>query len=141
MNIVRLHETLRRDEGFRSRPYRDSVGKLTIAYGWNIDDVPISEAAAQFILGEQVNDVLFDLDRALPFWRRMPEDAQQALANMAFQLGLPRLLRFVKMIDALEAGDFDRAADECLDSLYAKQTPARASRVAALMRECAPSNL
>jgi lysozyme len=100
----------------------------------------MTKSAAAYILTEQINETMDELDRALPWWRWMPEDAKQALANMAFQLGLSRLLKFRKMLDALESRDYERAADECLDSLYAKQVPARANRVAALMKECAPSN-
>lgn len=137
MNIVRLMSTLEVDEGFRAKVYKDTVGKQTIGFGWNIDDVPISKAAASFILGEHVNDALRDLDRNLPWWREMPEDARQALANMTVNMGLPRVLKFRKMIDALEGGDYDRAADEALDSLWATQVGARADRIAELYRACA----
>ena len=59
----------------------------------------------------------------------------RGLCNMAYNLGVPRLLGFERMWAALAAGDYERAADEALDSKWARQVGARAARVAALIRE------
>ena len=53
--------------------------------------------------------------------------------NMAYQMGVPGLLRFKKMLSALEAGDWKTAEKEALDSLWARQTPRRAREVASLL--------
>ena len=45
-------------------------------------------------------------------------------------MGVEGVQGFSKMIAALQVGDYPRAADEALDSLWAKQTPARARDVA-----------
>jgi len=63
-----------------------------------------------------------------------PPDVRRALLNMAYQLGVSGLLNFSKMLTALQAGDREEAAREALDSLWAKQTPNRARRVALLLR-------
>lgn len=56
------------------------------------------------------------------------------MANMAYQLGVSGVLRFRKMLEALRAGDREKAAEEALDSAWATQTPERAQRVARLIR-------
>ncbi len=125
---------LMRDEGLRLKPYRDSVGKLTIGYGRNLDDVGISEIESDILLDHDIRRAIADLDRSLPWWRGLPPPWQRGLANMAFNLGLPRLRGFKKMLAALEAGDGERAATEALDSKWAGQVGERAHRIAALYR-------
>ena len=137
MDIAKLKSDLELDEGLRLHPYEDTVGKLTIGIGRNLDDVGISEEEARHMLGNDIKWVVEELDRTMPWWRTMPEPAQRALANMAFNLGLTRLRRFKNMLTALQAGDYRKAADEALDSLWAKQVKGRADRIAALYREAA----
>ncbi len=126
---------LKRDEGLRLEPYNDSVDKLTIGYGRNLDDVGITEREAEFLLENDLRRSLADLDRALPWWHGLSEASRRGLVNMCFNLGLPRLLTFKKMLAALQAGDGDLAADEALDSKWAGQVGDRAKRIAALYRD------
>lgn len=130
----RLADDLKRDEGVRYKLYRDTEGKWTIGYGHNIEDRGITPSVAEMILDEDIAVAVRDLDNCVPWWRQMPETARRALANMCFQLGWPRLSAFVKMLEALQAGDWEVAASEALDSRYAKQAPGRAARIAALYR-------
>ena len=65
----------------------------------------------------------------------MSDGRQRALANMAFNLGMPTLQRFSRMLRALEAGEYEAAAREALDSRWARQVGARAERIAELFRE------
>lgn len=135
MNIETLKTDLRRAEGEASKPYRDGVGKLTIGVGRNLDDIGISSAEAGVLLDNDVGRAVAGLDRALPWGRGLTEARQRALAEMAFNLGLPRLLGFQGMLAALEAGDHAAAAAEALDSRWAGQVGARARRIAAMIRE------
>jgi len=125
-----------RDEGFRERVYLCSAGKQTIGYGWNIDDQPITRLSAQMILADQIDANVEELNRALPWWLNLPFNAKLGLANMVFNLGLPRLLKFKKMLAALKAHDFDKAALEALDSRWATQVGSRALRIADLYKSC-----
>lgn len=134
MNRDLLKRDLVFDEGVRLRPYRDTMGKTTIGVGRNLDDLGISESEALFLLDNDMDRVLRELDLQWPWWREMSEERQRALANMCFQLGLTRLMGFRKMISALHSGEYERAADEALDSEWARQCSARAHRVAALIR-------
>ncbi|MEQ9447682.1 MAG: lysozyme [Rhodospirillaceae bacterium] len=114
------------------RAYRDPVGKLTIGVGRNIEDLGITEAEAFFLLAGDIRRVEGELDANTPWWRALPEAAQRGLANMCFNLGWPRLSGFQKMLAALEAGEFNRAAAEALHSRWARQVGARARRIADL---------
>ena len=134
MNTDELKADLYRDEGLRLKPYLDTVGKTTIGVGRNLSDNGISKLEADQMLEHDIAAVVTELDLAFPWWTRLPETKRRALANMAFQLGLPRLKGFEKMLGALEAGDWNAAADEALDSTWARQVPERAARIAQLFR-------
>ena len=123
-----------RDEGLRLQPYRDSVGTWTVGYGHNLESNSITEGAALELLQADIGRILVDLDRSFPWWTGLPDDVQRGLANMAFNLGLPRLRTFKLMLAALERGDFVRAAVEALASKWADQVGQRAVRIAALFR-------
>lgn len=133
MNYRELRGMLRGDEGFSSTIYTDTTGHQTIGYGRNLT-AGISRTEAEFLLDTDMRIAVEDLNRAFPWWQDMREDAQLALANMCFNLGLSKLLTFRRMLEALENNDYETAADECLDSKWAEQVGNRAKRIAALFR-------
>lgn len=135
MNIERMKDELRRDEGERLRPYRCTAGKLTIGVGRNLDDLGISREESGYLLENDIGRVMAELDRAVPWWRDLSEVRQRALVNMGFNLGVPRLALFKRMLAALHAGDYAGAATEALSSAWATQVGARAQRIAAMFRE------
>lgn len=130
-----LSADLRRDEGVRLRPYRCTAGKLTIGVGRNLDDTGISAEEAEILLSNDLRQVVAGLDRAVPWWRGLSEPRRRGLANMAFNLGLPRLLGFRRMLAALQAGQGEEAARQALDSQWAGQVGDRAHRIAQMFRE------
>jgi lysozyme len=134
VNVYHLIEDLERDEGLKRFPYRDTVGKLTIGIGRNLDDNGISEDEAKMLLRNDVADILAALRTNIVGWSELGEARQRALANMGYNMGWPRLSLFLKMRVAIAEGDFDLAASEALNSRWAKQVGARAQRVAALLR-------
>ena len=138
---------LRRDEGtvkHASSPrtgaivhaaYRCTAGKLTIGYGHNLDDRGIPDSFAQLLLLHDVRDVLASLTQ-FNWFLSLDRVRQQVLIEMVFQLGMTKFLTFRKMREALQTGDYARAADEMLDSKWAKSdSPARAKRAADRMRK------
>lgn len=125
---------LKRDEGFRAKPYRDGEGFLTIGYGTLIEE-GITEAEAETLLVSRLADIVAELERRRPLVREVPAPVARALRNMAYNLGVPRLMGFERMWAALAAADYETAAAEALDSRWARQVGARATRVAALIRE------
>jgi lysozyme len=126
---VTLREQLIRDEGRRLRPYRDSVGKLTIGVGRNLDDVGISPAEADFLLDNDIARATAEVRTFLPWTETLDEVRREALVNMAFNLGIGGLLGFRLMLAALRGGDYASAAAEVLESRYAQQVGPRAHRV------------
>lgn len=128
---------LRDDEGWRDRPYRDSLNFLTIGYGFLIDErksVRMPRAVGALWLELLATDKWDELVARLPWLTEQPVDVQRALANMSYQMGVEGLIGFRKMLTALQFGNRELAADEALDSDWGKQTPKRAKRIAALIR-------
>ena len=133
MRMNRLEKALLRDEGLRLKPYRDSVGKLTIGIGRNLDDVGITEDEAISLMRNDIRKVKGELNQ-FAWYRRLDELRKEVLINMCFNMGLPTLLKFKNMIKALDECDYLTAADEMLDSLWASQVGERAVRLARIMR-------
>ena len=130
MQINQIILDLERDEGVRLKPYLDTVGKTTIGVGRNLTDNGITAAEARVLLQNDLFRVANELDRVAPWWREMSQLRQNALVNMAFNLGLPRLLTFKKMMLALENGNFETAWAEAMGSKWAAQVGERANRIA-----------
>lgn len=126
-----------REEGFRPSAYQDHLGFWTIGYGVCIDarkGCGITQGEAAFLIENRLDRIRGELDIAIPWWRELSAERCSALMSMAYQMGVRGLLGFHKMLDHMEAGEFDKAADEALDSTWADQTPARAKRVSELIR-------
>jgi lysozyme len=124
-----LMQELIRDEGLKLQPYRCTAGKLTIGVGRNIDDRGITKAEAMYLLNNDVAICESELTAVLPKWRELSETRQRVLLNMIFNLGRDRLSKFTKFIACLKMGDFPGAADQMMDSLWAKQVGQRAVRL------------
>ncbi len=131
----RLIKLLITHEGLRLKPYRDTVGKLTIGVGRNLDDVGITEEEALYLLKNDIRRTINFLSAVLPFWYRLSETRKIALIDMCFNLGGRRFMGFRKMRRALEEGDYERAAEEMLDSKWAGQVGRRAEELAEMMRK------
>lgn len=129
-----LKRTLVRHEGLRVKPYMCPAGRLTIGVGRNLDDVGITSGEAMALLDNDIDRVISELDRYAPWWKELDPPRGEALANMCFNLGMGGLLKFSRMLEAMETGDYHRAADEMLDSRWAGQVGARAAELAAMVR-------
>ena len=129
MHTLTLEDQLIRDEALRLKPYRDSVGKLTIGVGRNLDDVGISRDEAINLLGNDIERASAFLRTQLPWTLSLDEVRRAALINMAFNMG-GKLMGFAHFLQKLQAGDFVGAAKEMLDSLWAQEVGDRAQRLA-----------
>lgn len=139
------------NEGCVLKSYKDSVGKLTIGIGRNLDDNPLSEeelcyvghnCRTKFISNDQAaylcrNDlkkVRADLDRELPWWRDLCFDRQYVMIDLCFNMGIRTLLTFKRTLESIASGFYIRAAEQLLQSKYAKQVGKRADRNAYALR-------
>jgi lysozyme len=130
---------IKQEEGYRKYPYHCSENKLSIGYGTNLEE-GLSKDEASYLLKSRLYKALYNLNDKKSFhklnYSRLPYGAREALADMMYQLGLPRFKKFAKMIKALEERDYKTASEECLDSLYHKQTKNRCERNAKLLKKC-----
>ena len=126
-----LIEMIKKHEGFRGMPYEDTRGYPTIGYGTKL---PITEEEAELLLKHRLDEKILKLSEKESFYLDLPERAQEVIANMAYQMGVGGVLRFKKMWAALKEGDYKKAANEMLDSRWAKQTPNRAKELAEIIR-------
>lgn len=129
MNARRVAEQLLVDEGLRLKPYRCTAGKLTIGVGRNLEDKGISAAEALGLLDNDIGEFWKELTSLLPWVLTAPEAVQEVLLNMAFNLGVPGLLKFKETLRLLQSGGYSLAAQAMLDSKWAKQVGPRAERL------------
>lgn len=129
-----LEDMLLRHEGLRLKPYRDTVGKLTIGVGRNLDDVGITRDEALALLRNDVARAQAALDAALPWRADLDPVRGRVLVDMAFNLGVPGLLAFSGTLGAIRDGAYAQAADRMLQSRWAAQVHGRAAELAQMMR-------
>ena len=128
-----IEEQLILHEGLKLKPYRCTAGKLTIGVGRNLDDKGISKEEALFLLRNDIHEVMDALEKH-EWYLALDPIRQKVVIDMAYNLGVGGLLKFRKMIAALERGDYEGAADQMLDSRWAEQVGMRATRLAEMMR-------
>lgn len=130
----RLRALLEKHEGFRSKPYRCSSGKLTIGIGRNIEDVGISEMEARLLLTNDIDRILREAIESFTWFKSLNIARQDVVLSMIFNLGLAGFKGFKRTISAIQYGNYNLAADEMLESAWAGQVGERAIELAAMMR-------
>ena len=133
-----IYVQLKAHEGLRLKPYRDTVGKLTIGVGRNLDDVGLREGEALFLLLHDLQFVEEALDKRLPWWRELDEPRRHVLLDMGFNLGVDGLLGFGATLGHLRAGRYAEAAQQMLRSRWAGQVGRRAATLSRMMRTGEP---
>lgn len=130
---MNIYEKIANEEGFRRHMYKCPADKWTIGYGFNLEALKMPQEVADLWLNHIVVGILAKLSKH-DWFMRLTGDRIVPVADMAYQMGINGLLGFKGMIAALEAHDYETAANELLDSKYARQTPARAKRNADIIR-------
>ena len=133
MNREKLLRQIELHEGFRSKPYKDTVGKLTIGIGRNLDDVGISRSEALFMLEHDIRKCEQYLNRK-DWYNSLDEMRQRVVIDMCFNLGVNGFSKFKRTIKAISDGRYDDAASHMLDSKWERQVGNRAKRLAKMMR-------
>ena len=127
--------TLVEDEGLRLKPYSCTEGKITIGIGRNLDDRGITEAEAYYLCDNDLKEAIPAASDLILDFDNLSDNRKIALVSMVFQMGAHGASKFKNMILAIDVGDFDQAANEMLDSRWAKQTPERANKLSNMMRK------
>lgn len=124
------------EEGRVPYVYKDSEGLWTIAVGCLIDQRGggLDDEEIDFLFNHRYAKKRAELLKAFPWVVGLSIARFDALMNMSYQLGVSGLSHFHNMMVALGSGDWDKAYTEAKDSLWAKQTPERAERVATQLK-------
>jgi len=131
--ILKLIRQLKKHEGIRLKPYKDSVGKLTIGIGRNLDDVGITKNEAEFLLLNDISKVQTRLKK-ISWFNKLSENRKIVILNMTFNIGTSGLLKFKNMIKAIKQKDFKKASQEMLNSKWAVQVKSRAKELSKIMK-------
>lgn len=133
MRIDLFSEHLEWAEGRRKFPYEDSVGKLSIGVGRNLDDRGLRDDEIDIMKANDMAEAESEA-RTLPYWEGLDEIRQVVVADMIFNMGLSRFLGFIRTNEALAAHNYQLAADEMMDSRWYRQTGRRAWKLVKIMR-------
>jgi len=126
---------IKNHEGISLKPYIDTMDKMTIGYGRNLDDVGISLQEAEFLLEIDIHRSINEIKLVIPDFEGLSEVRKAVLIDMIFNLGMTKIKKFVKMIQAIEDKDWGQASFEMLDSDWAVQVGERANFLSRKMKE------
>lgn len=126
------------DEDKRKHVYQDHLGFWTIGIGRLVDKRKpgsgLRDSEMEFMLNNDIDDRIDQLTRRLPWFQNLDDVRKGVLINMSFQMGVDGLLGFKNTLAMVERGDYEAAAAGMLNSLWARQTPQRAKRMAEQMK-------
>lgn len=144
---MNLKESIKIHEGFRSSVYLCPTGHPTVGYGFRVADLsadelalnagavePMSKEVAEKILDIKITKFKKQIYNALPWLTYAPMDIQDALCEMAYQMGVAGLLGFKNTLAMIKERRYREAAENMLKSKWATQTPKRAKEIANLVR-------
>ena len=147
MDIEKLREQLEVDEGCVYEIYNDHLGYATFGIGHLVTEsdpeqgqslgTPVSSDRVAEAFESDIQSVLRDCNILYSDFHNLPEEAQQVIANMMFNLGRPRLSKFAGMKRGVDARDWNAAADEMVDSNWYRQVTNRADRLVERVRALA----
>lgn len=120
---------LARDEGYKKELYYDSLNIPTIGIGINLKD-GLDDEEIDLLFFHRWDKTFAELKKALPWVETLDEARQGALVNMAYNMGVPRLLQFKETLKALQEGRWVDAKNNALNSIWASQVKGRAVRIA-----------
>ncbi len=130
-----LYAQLSLHEDKRSFPYVDSVGKVSIGIGRNLDDRGLSPDEIDYLYRNDIELVVSDLNNHLPWWRSMSENRQRVILDMCFNMGIHRLLGFHTTLRLMSEGKYAEASRQMLQSKWRKQVKGRALRLSRMMEQ------
>jgi lysozyme len=151
-DMERLVADTRVDEGYKPKPYKDTRGLWTFGEGRCLETHPLTGAEWKTLLDRAYLDVAIAVPGAdllertelaavevrlahdYDFWPRLNAPRQNALIEMAYQMGADKEEAFHQMVTAIREERWADAEAAGLDSLWAKQTPARAAKVMRQLR-------
>ena len=150
-----LVERVTENEGYRRDVYKCTAGYDTVGIGFALKDLEIDKDLAYKIIQWQIQEGLIRISKdhskekcarelsdkhleLLDEWdwyEDLPPEIKSVVIEMCFNLGNYGFSKFKKAIAHMKKKEWKFAADEMLDSLWAKQVKSRANRLATIVRE------
>ena len=137
-----LKNEIKEHEGYRDTVYLDSLSKRTVGFGhlcvedhWE-DNKQYDKEYLEEIFEKDFNIALTDANKILE-GKPVNHIAREVIIELVFNIGMPRTKKFVKCLAALDNEDYNESGNQILDSLYAKQVPARAGKLSGKMKSAA----
>ena len=130
-----LIDSIKKHEGYVGIVYKDSLGIDTIGYGFAIKDLELDRDICDIILERKIHQLESRVVNKFEWYEDMPEEIQDVVMEMCYQLGVTGVSKFRKTISYLKKKEFKNASVEMLDSLWAKQTPNRAKELSNRVKE------
>jgi lysozyme len=134
MDIDKLITQLKVHEGVRSKVYLDTEGIETIGVGRNLRDRGLSDDEIELMLANDIRDFQEEVENAFPWWSDLDDVRQRVVVDMAFNMGLGSLSKFVNTLAHIENGRYEEASVEMLDSKWARQVGDRANVLSNMMK-------
>jgi len=133
----KAYRLIQLDEGKRNFVYPDTLGYHTIGYGRNIDQRGgrgLSDSEILFLLDNDISAAIFDLIEIFPNWGDIDASRQAALISLHHNLGPIKFRGFHNFIVAVMDNDWDRAADQLVNSKWYGQVGNRGPRLVRIVR-------
>ena len=129
-----LLKKIKEHEGFKSRVYKCTEGYDTIGYGFAVKDLELDEDIAEEILIRKLEKLIQRVRAKFKWLDTVPHEVQGVLVNMSYQMGVNGVSKFKKALHAMQMFQWKIAADELMDSRWARQTPNRAKELSNIIR-------
>ena len=137
-----LIEKIKENEGFSNKVYEDTLGYSTVGYGFLLaaltaDELalnggkyePMSKETADKILELKLEKLTAAVFATFDWLKDKPKNVQEVVIEMAYQLGVSKVKKFVTTMHYIRTGEYEAAYQSGMNSLWAKQTPNWAKKV------------
>ncbi len=139
-DMIKRHEGTVKNEAGEHVVYDDATGKPikkgdqlvgipTIGWGQNLVDLGLPDSICEQLMGVVITNTHYALKRQFPVYQKLDRIRQEALLDMAFNLGIAGIGKFKKMWAALAAEDYEEAGHQMLDSAWHGQVGSRAEEL------------
>jgi lysozyme len=123
-------ELVKKHEGFRSEPYTCTAGYLTVAFGKRVDYLNVDKETGEKWCLEDLKKLDSRLRIVFQWYKDSPKMIKAVVLDLVYQLGIKGFSRFKKSIYLLETEQYEEAAEEMLDSKWARSdSPNRAKEL------------
>ena len=135
--MSKLTEMLRRHEGVETHAYKCTSGKITVGVGRNIDPsggLGLSDDEIEYLLENDIARCAKELGNEFPWFSGLDEVRRDAMIDLCFNMGITSLRNFKMANAAMAKDDWQEAANQYLDSKYARDVGRRAVEIAEMIR-------